>query len=154
MPGNEFQRHANLRALYGYQWTHPGTHLLFMGGEIAQPTEWGHDRGVTWDMLQYDYHKGCQNWVKALVNHFYRDHPALWRYSFHPAGFEWMSGDDTANSVLAYLRKGLTEEKTLLIVCHFNADTLDHYQLGVPYDGEWTESAEQQRSSICRIGMR
>jgi 1,4-alpha-glucan branching enzyme len=68
MPGDEWQKFANLRALVRHQWTHPGTHLLFMGGEIGQTTEWSHDRGVTWELLQYDYHKGVQEWVKFVIS--------------------------------------------------------------------------------------
>jgi 1,4-alpha-glucan branching enzyme len=138
MPGDEWQKHANLRALYGHQWMHPGTQLLFMGGEIAQTTEWSHDRGVTWELLQYDYHKGCQNWVRAL-NHLYTEQPALWWHAFSPEGYEWISGDDVENSVIAFLRKGRDTDPVLLVVCHFQATTLENYTLGVPGGGEWSE---------------
>ena len=136
MPGDEWQKHANLRALYGHQWTHPGSHLLFMGGEIAQSTEWSHDRGVTWELLEYGYHKGCQAWVRDL-NHYYRDTPALWRHAFVPDGYEWISGDDTTNSVLVYLRKGNEEDPTVLVVCHFQTTVIEHYTVGVPFEGSW-----------------
>ena len=138
MPGDEWQRHANLRALYGQQWTHPGTQLLFMGGEIAQTTEWSHDRGVTWELLDQAYHKGCQQWVKAL-NEVYVKYPALWRNTFHPDSYEWISGDDTENSVLSYLRKGDETDKILLVVCHFQPGLLEPYTLGVPSGGTWKE---------------
>ena len=138
MPGDEWQKHANLRALFGHQWTHPGTQLLFMGGEIAQTTEWSHDRGVTWDLLQFDYHKGCQEWVKAL-NKVYTTYPALWRHAFTPEGYEWISGDDTGNSVLTYLRKGDENDKCLLVVCHFQTSVLENYSIGVPGGGVWKE---------------
>jgi 1,4-alpha-glucan branching enzyme len=136
MPGDEWQKHANLRALYGHQWTHPGSHLLFMGGEIAQSTEWSHDRGVTWELLEYDYHKGCQSWVRDL-NQYYKSTPALWRHSFVPDGYEWISGDDTTNSVLVYLRKGSDEESVVLVVCHFQTSPIDRYTVGVPFEGTW-----------------
>lgn len=138
MPGNEWDKFANLRALLGYQWTHPGSHVLFMGGEFGQTTEWGHDRGVVWELLQYDFHKGCQEWVKAL-NHLYGSHPAFWWHAFSPEGFEWISGDDTENCVMAFLRKGRPGDKVLLVVCHFKLNTLDEYTLGVPYGGVWRE---------------
>jgi 1,4-alpha-glucan branching enzyme len=138
MPGDEWQKHANLRTLYGHQWTHPGTQLLFMGGEIAQTTEWSHDRGVTWELLQYDYHKGCQNWVRAL-NHLYKEQAALWWHAFEPEGYEWISGDDVENSVIAFLRKGRPTDPVLLVICHFQATTLEQYTIGVPGAGEWTE---------------
>lgn len=138
MPGDDWEKFANLRALFGQQWLHPGTQLLFMGGEIAQTSEWSHDRGVVWELLQFDPHRGCQDWVRAL-NHFYKSHPAIWRYAFEEKGFEWISGEDNRNSVLAFLRKGDPEEKMLLVVCHFNIGTIDSYDIGVPYSGAWVE---------------
>ena len=138
MPGNEWQKFANLRALYGHQWTHPGTQILFMGGEIGQTTEWSHDRGVVWELLQYDYHKGVQAWVRAL-NHLYASHPAMYWNAFSPDGFEWISGADTENCVLVYLRKGRPTDKVLLVVCHFGADAIEGYSVGVPYGGVWSE---------------
>ncbi|MFN4253629.1 MAG: 1,4-alpha-glucan branching protein GlgB [Saprospiraceae bacterium] len=138
MPGDEWQRFANLRALFGHQWTHPGTHLLFMGGEIGQTSEWSHDRGIVWELLQYHYHKGVQLWVKAL-NELYRSRPAFWRNTFHPDTYEWISGDDTGNSVLAYLRKGDQTDKPMLVVCHFGPQQIDGYTVGVPFGGTWTE---------------
>jgi 1,4-alpha-glucan branching enzyme len=138
MPGDEWQKHANLRALYGQQWTHPGTQLLFMGGEIAQTTEWSHDRGVTWELLQYELHKGCQTWIKDL-NRVYCDYPALWRNAFSPESYVWISGDDTENSVMAYIRRGDEGDKALLVICHFQPNTIDGYSVGVPSGGTWRE---------------
>ncbi|TNE67238.1 MAG: 1,4-alpha-glucan branching protein GlgB [Bacteroidetes bacterium] len=138
MPGNEWEKFANLRALYGHQWTHPGSHLLFMGGEFGQTTEWSHDRGVTWELLQYDYHKGCQEWVKAL-NALYTNHPALWWNAFTPEGYVWIGGDDVENCVLAYLRKGRDTDKVLLVICHFHPNVLEEYTVGIPYGGTWRE---------------
>ncbi len=138
MPGDEWQKHANLRALFGQQWTHPGTQLLFMGGEIAQTTEWSHDRGVTWELLKYDLHKGCQAWVKDL-NRVYREYPALWRNGFESDGYVWVSGGDTENSVLAYIRKGDEGDKALLVICHFQPNLIEGYSVGVPSGGTWTE---------------
>ncbi len=138
MPGDEWQRFANLRALFGHQWTHPGSHLLFMGGEIGQTSEWSHDRGTVWELLDFPLHRGVQLWVKAL-NELYRSRPALWRKAFESDGYEWISGDDTGNSVLAYLRKGAAEDSVLLVVCHFGTQVLDNYRVGVPHAGIWTE---------------
>ena len=98
MPGDEWEKFANLRALYGHQWTHPGSQLLFMGGEFGQTTEWSHDRGVTWELLEHAVHKGCQEWVKAL-NQLYTAHPALWWHAFEPEGYVWIGGDDLENCV-------------------------------------------------------
>jgi 1,4-alpha-glucan branching enzyme len=105
MPGDEWQKFANLRALFGFQWMHPGHQLLFMGGELGQTSEWSHDRGVVWELLQFAYHKGVQQWVRDL-NQVYQREPALWRQAFHPDTYQWISGDDTQNCVLAFLRKG------------------------------------------------
>ncbi|MEQ1746160.1 MAG: 1,4-alpha-glucan branching protein GlgB [Saprospiraceae bacterium] len=138
MPGSEWDKFANLRTLFGFQWTHPGSHILFMGGEFGQTTEWSHDRGVVWELLQYDFHKGCQLWVQAL-NRLYAEHPALWWHAFSPEGYAWIGGDDTDNCVLAFLRKGRATDKALLVVCHFKTGTLDDYTLGVPYGGTWRE---------------
>ena len=138
MPGDEWQKFANLRALFGFQWMHPGTHILFMGGEIGQTTEWSHDLGVPWQLLQYDFHIGVQNWVKAL-NQLYVSRPALWRNAFSPEGYEWISGDDTENSVLAFLRKGDENDPVILVICHFNLNLMPLYSVGVPYAGKWTE---------------
>lgn len=138
MPGDEWQKFANLRTLFGLQWAHPGHQLLFMGGEIGQTTEWSHDRGVTWELLKYPFHLGVQQWVKDL-NLCYTNYAAFWRNAFSPDGFEWISGDDVQNGVVAFLRKGAPEDKMLLIVCHFNANLMENYMLGVPIEGIWTE---------------
>ncbi len=138
MPGDEWQKFANLRALFGHQWMHPGSQILFMGGEIGQTSEWSHDLGVAWHLLEYEYHKGVQAWVTAL-NELYTSRKALWFNAFTPAGYEWISGDDTENCVLAFLRKGEQGDKVLLVVCHFNTNSLAEYTVGVPYGGTWTE---------------
>lgn len=152
MPGEEAQKFANLRALFGHQWTHPGTQILFMGGEIGQSTEWSHDLGVPWQLLKYDYHKGVQNWVKAL-NKCYTEHPAFWRHAFHPDGYEWISGGDTENSVLVYLRKGNPDEPTLLVVCHFNINYMPVYTVGVPHGGVWKEILNSDAESFGGSGI-
>jgi 1,4-alpha-glucan branching enzyme len=152
MPGDEWQKHANLRALFGHQWTHPGTHLLFMGGEIAQTTEWSHDRGVTWELLQYELHKGCQEWVRDL-NKMYVHYPALWRNAFSPEGYEWISGDDTENSVVSFLRKGNETDQVLLVVCHFQANAMEQYSVGVPSSGTWKEVLNSDDKKYGGSGM-
>ena len=138
MPGDEWQKFANLRALFGFQWAHPGTHILFMGGEIGQTTEWSHDLGVPWHLLEHKFHSGVQQWV-ADLNAVYTSRPALWRHAFSPEGFEWVSGDDSENSVMTFLRKGDPQEPSLLVVCHFGANAIESYRVGLPYGGEWVE---------------
>jgi 1,4-alpha-glucan branching enzyme len=138
MPGNEWEKFANLRSLFGLQWMHPGSHLLFMGGEIGQSTEWSHDAGVIWPLAQYPLHAGVQSWVRDL-NHFYKAEAALWHYGFDYQGFEWVSGDDTTNSVVTFLRRGTPEMQTVLVICHFGPSTIEHYRIGVPFEGSWRE---------------
>ena len=138
MPGDEWQRFANLRALYGYMFTHPGTKLMFMGGEFAQSFEWSHDRGLDWFLLKYPLHQGVQLVVKDL-NALYRRYPALYKFPFSKEGFDWVAADDVNNSVVSFLRKGEETDQTLLVICHFAAQNLESYQFGIPTAGEWTE---------------
>jgi 1,4-alpha-glucan branching enzyme len=130
---------------------HPGTHILFMGGEIGQTTEWSHDLGVPWHLLQFEVHRGVQTWVKAL-NLFYVSRSALWKNAFSPEGYEWISGDDTENSVLVFLRKGDATDPVLLVVCHFNLNPMQQYVVGVPYSGAWTEVLNSDDTSFGGSG--
>jgi 1,4-alpha-glucan branching enzyme len=136
MPGDEWQRFANLRTLFGYMFTHPGTRLLFMGGEFGQTSEWSLEKGLDWWLLQYDVHKGMKAWVKAL-NHYYTHQPALYEKQFAPEGFEWVEHNDHSNSVLSYLRKGANANKPVLVVCNFTPVVREGYELGVPQGGTW-----------------
>ncbi|MEO1051866.1 MAG: 1,4-alpha-glucan branching protein GlgB [Bacteroidota bacterium] len=138
MPGDEWQRFANLRLMFGYMFTHPGTKLLFMGGEFGQSSEWSHDKSLDWHLLDYDIHKGVQAWVKDL-NKFYKETPALYHYSFDPRGFEWVDYDDWENSVLIYKRHGETKEDMCIVICNFTPVPRHNYRLGVPYKGYWEE---------------
>lgn len=139
MPGDEWQRFANLRMLYGYMYTHPGTQLLFMGGEFAQTSEWSLEKGLAWDLLQYDYHKGIQKWVKTL-NNYYRNAPTLVDYQFSPEGFSWINHGDHSNSVLSYLRKGKNPDEVVVVVCNFTPVVRENYKIGVPFSGTWKEA--------------
>ena len=138
MPGDEWQRFANLRLLYGYMFTHPGTQLLFMGGEFGQTSEWSLEKGLDWDLLQYDYHKGVQTWVKTL-NEYYKSSPALYEQQFSPEGFAWINHGDYANSALSYLRKGEKEGEVVVVVCNFTPVVREGYKIGVPFNGKWKE---------------
>ena len=138
MPGDEWQQFANLRLLYGYQWTHPGKKLLFMGGELGQRREWQHDESLEWHVLQYPLHRGLQRWVEDL-NRFYRSQPALYEEDFTAAGFEWIDCTDHANSVLSYLRRGHDADDLLLVVCNFTPIPRPNYAVGVPRGGWWEE---------------
>ncbi|MCC6723355.1 MAG: 1,4-alpha-glucan branching protein GlgB [Saprospiraceae bacterium] len=138
MPGNEWMKFAQLRAMFGYMWTHPGTHLLFMGGEFGQTSEWNIERGLVWDLVQYDYHKGLQAWVRDL-NHFYKDSKALYEKQFDPSGFEWIEHADWQNSVITYLRQGEKKEDVLIVVCNFTPVLREVYSFGAPQSGTWVE---------------
>ena len=138
MPGDEWQRFANLRLLFGYMWTHPGSKLLFMGGEFGQTTEWSIERGLQWHLTEHPWHQGVQKWVKAL-NSLYTSFPALYRKQFSPEGFEWIDHQDYLNSVLVYLRKGNENDPPLLVALNFTPVVRKDYKIGVPAGGKWKE---------------
>jgi 1,4-alpha-glucan branching enzyme len=135
-PGDAWQQAAGLRLLLGYQWTHPGKQLLFMGGEFGQRREWAHEGELDWELLQQPEHAGIQRWVRDL-NRAYRDEPALWQIDFAPEGFEWVEGGDAAGSVIAFLRR--SGDRAVLVVCNFTPVPRLNYQLGVPRAGRWAE---------------
>ena len=139
MPGDEWQRFANLRLLFGYMFTHPGTKLLFMGAEFAQSSEWSEEKGLEWWLLEFPYHKGIRNWVKVL-NQYYRSTPALYEEQFDQQGFEWIELNDGRNSIVSYLRKGKAGSKTQLVVCNFTPITHQAYKLGCPTNGLWRQA--------------
>ncbi len=135
MPGDEWQQFANLRLLYTYMFTHPGTNLLFMGAEFGQREEWNFQQSLDWHLLQYDYHKG----IKALItdlNALYKTHSALYEQQFSASGFEWISYDDHENSVITYIRKGHQEENVVIIACNFTPVPRTDYRIGVPGTGK------------------
>ncbi len=138
MPGNEWQKFANLRLLLGYQYTHPGKKLLFMGGEFGQWREWDHDQSLDWHLLEYPPHQGLQRWVRDL-NVFYRNHPPLYEKDFTPEGFEWIDFKDADNSIISYLRKGANPDDEILMVCNFTPVPRQGYRLGVHREGFWQE---------------
>ena len=138
MPGDEWQKFANLRAMYGYMFTHPGTRLMFMGSEFAQGGEWSFQGQLDWWLLDSKMHLGVQNLVKDL-NALNKNQPAIYQKGFDHEGFEWIAYDDAHNSVISYIRKGNAGTNPLLVVCHFSPQVLYNYELGVPYNGEWRE---------------
>jgi 1,4-alpha-glucan branching enzyme len=138
MPGDEWQKFANLRLLFGYMFTHPGTKLLFMGGEFAQTSEWSESRGLDWKLLKFESHKEVQKLVQDL-NKLYKEKPALHELQFQPEGFEWIDLQDYENSVLVYLRKGEKGHKPLVIICNFTPVAREAYNIGLPFGGKWKE---------------
>ncbi len=138
MPGLEMEKYANLKALYGYMYTHPGKKLLFMGGEFAQWKEWAHEESLEWHALDHKTHQDVQRWVKDL-NALYRREPALHELDFDPAGFEWVDFNDADHSVVSYLRKGRSTPDLILVVCNFTPVAHGDYRVGVPAGGPWKE---------------
>jgi 1,4-alpha-glucan branching enzyme len=138
MPGDEWQKAANLRALFGYMYGQPGKKLLFMGGEFGQRSEWYHEAGLDWGLGEEKTHQGIQRWVEDL-NRFYRDRPALYERDFEAAGFQWVDCNDAENSVLSFLRKGKDPEDCMLVVCNFTPMVRRNHKVGVPRGGVWKE---------------
>ncbi len=136
MPGDEWQKFANLRLLYGYMFTHPGTKLLFMGAEFGQKAEWKFDGSLDWHLTQNSYHQGIQKCIQAL-NLMYKSYPALHENQFTGDGFEWIEYNDTQNSVLSYIRK--SKKETLVVVCNFTPMVLENYRIGLPAKGKLKE---------------
>ena len=138
MPGDEWQRFANLRMLYGYMFTHPGTRLLFMGSEFGQGGEWNFQGELDWWLLDSPYHKGVAAAMKDL-NALNKNQPAIYEKAFESEGFEWVNHDDAANCVIAYVRMGVGETKPLLVVCNMTPQILRGYAMGLPMAGEWRQ---------------
>ncbi|MFH5925849.1 1,4-alpha-glucan branching protein GlgB [Roseomonas xinghualingensis] len=151
MPGDDWQKHANLRAYYGFMWTHPGKKLLFMGGEIAQPGEWNHDSQLPWHLLDNPRHRGMQALVRDL-NHAYRENPALHVKDADPSGFAWLVGDDATNSVYAYLRMA-EGAPPVLVVCNLTPVPRHGYRIGVPFGGWWKEILNTDASNYGGSGV-
>jgi len=138
MPGDDWQKFANLRLLLGYQFAQPGKKLLFMGGEFGQWREWQHDESLDWHLGAHDRHAGLQRWVEDL-NRLYRSEPALHELDFDAGGFEWVIADDADNGVIAFLRKGKRPGEAVLIACNWTPVPRTDYRIGVPRSGVWRE---------------
>ncbi len=137
MPGDAWQKFANLRAYYGFMWGHPGKKLLFMGCEFAQGREWDHESSLDWHQLEIPAHAGVQRLVKDL-NHLYRASPALHSQDFSDAGFEWIDHGDAQRNLLSFVRKG-REGQMMLVLCNFAPVVHDGLRMGVPLAGRWQE---------------
>jgi 1,4-alpha-glucan branching enzyme len=138
MPGDDWQQFANLRALFGYMWTHPGKKLLFMGGEFGQRREWTHEGELEWWVSNMPEHAGVKRLI-ADLNRVYRREPALHELDFSPDGFEWVDVGNSEMSVLAYLRKSTKGGAPLLVVCNFTPVPRANFLVGVPSRGVWRE---------------
>jgi 1,4-alpha-glucan branching enzyme len=138
MPGDDWQKFANMRLLFGYLYAHPGKKLFFMGAEIGQRREWNHDTSVDWNLLDFAPHADLHRWVRHL-NILYRRERALHEIDFDPAGFEWVDLSDADNSVISFLRKGKLPGDVVLVVCNFTPVPRSNYHVGVPKSGFWKE---------------
>jgi 1,4-alpha-glucan branching enzyme len=138
MPGNAWQKFANLRAFYGFMYGHPGKKLLFMGGEFGVWREWDYDGELEWGLLDWPSHRGLQRYVQDL-NRLYRAEPACYRCDFDQQGFEWLDFRDNENSVVAFLRRARTGDDMLIFVCNFTPVPRYDYRIGVPRGGHYRE---------------
>jgi 1,4-alpha-glucan branching enzyme len=138
MPGDEWQKGANLRLLFGYMFGHPGKKLIFMGNEFGQWKEWDHDESLEWHALQYPSHQCIQKWLRDL-NHLYRSEPALYELDFTIEGFEWVDVHDWERSIISFLRKCKGGGEKILVVCNFTPSISRNYRIGVPHGGFWRE---------------
>ncbi|MBC7162621.1 1,4-alpha-glucan branching protein GlgB [Immundisolibacter sp.] len=152
MPGDRWQQFANLRAYYGFMWTHPGKKLLFMGGEFAHEREWSHQRSLDWHLLDQPEHAGMQRLVRDL-NTVYRALPALHEKDCDPAGFAWLDANDPDQSVLSYLRRGSEPQALAVTVCNFTPVVRERYRVGVPRPGWWREHINTDASCYAGSGV-
>jgi 1,4-alpha-glucan branching enzyme len=139
MPGDDWQRFANLRLLYAYMWAQPGKKLLFMGGEFGQWREWSHERSLDWHLLHESPFHGQLQLLVGELNRLYRSEGALHQLDAQPAGFEWVAADDVENGVYAFLRKGRDPRRPVLAIFNTTPIPRFNYRLGVPLEGVWAE---------------
>ena len=156
MPGDEWQRFANLRAYYGFMFGHPGKKLMFMGCEFGQEREWNHDHSLDWHLLEQKNHAGIQSLIRDL-NRLYRTLPALHELDCEPAGFEWVVTDDADGNVFAWMRKGNDARARCLVVVNFSPNVYHNYRVRVPFAGNWREvlnsdSAHYGGSNVGNVG--
>ena len=156
MPGDHWQKFANLRLLFGYQYTQPGKKLLFMGGEIAQWLEWNHNTQLDWPLLEHATHQGIQRLIRDL-NTLYRTEPALHQWDMSGEGFHWISCDDWQNSVFAYIRQGRGPQDKVIVVINFTPVPRYNYRIGVPAAGYYiermnTDSSLYGGSNVGNVG--
>jgi 1,4-alpha-glucan branching enzyme len=138
MPGDDWQKFANLRLLYGYMYGQPGKKLLFMGGEFGQWREWSHESSLEWHLTQYERHSSLQRLV-ADLNNLYRERPALHQLDFESSGFEWIDASDYLKSIISFVRKGRRPEDIIVVLCNFTPYTHYNYEVGLPRPGSWRE---------------
>ncbi len=152
MSGDDWQKFANLRALYGYMYAQPGKKLIFMGGEFAQWREWNHDESLDWHLLQYAPHQGMHRWVRDL-NQFYRTERSMYELEFTYDGFEWVDCNDTESSIISLIRKARTTSRVTLVVMNFTPVPRYNYRVGVPWGGIWREALNSDAKDYGGSGL-
>jgi 1,4-alpha-glucan branching enzyme len=152
MPGDDWQRFANLRVLFGYMWTHPGKKLVFMGGEFGQRGEWAHDHGLPWEALEHPPHEGARRWVRDL-NRYYSSEPALHQLDFAAEGFEWIDALNSDSSVIAFLRRPRAPGRGVLVVVNFTPVVREGYRVGAPSAGFWREALNSDATEYGGSGV-
>ncbi len=138
MPGDEWQKFANLRLLFGYMYGQPAKKLIFMGGEIGQQQEWSHERSLDWHLLENKFNTGLQRWIED-INQFYRKNPAMHLDDFTNNGFQWIDCNDVGQSTLSFVRRGGSAQDEIIVVCNFTPVPRQNYRIGVPLEGTWKE---------------
>jgi 1,4-alpha-glucan branching enzyme len=156
MPGDDWQRFANLRAYYSFMFGHPGKKLLFMGCEFGQEREWSHDHSLDWHLLGQSKHAGIQNLIRDL-NRLYRSQAALHQLDCDQAGFEWVITDDANHNVFGWVRKGNDARARCLVVVNFSPNVYYNYRVRVPFGGKWREvfnsdSAHYGGTNVGNVG--
>ncbi|MDI6034221.1 1,4-alpha-glucan branching protein GlgB [Flavobacterium sp. LB2P84] len=152
MPGDEWQKFANLRLLYGYMFMHPGTKLLFMGSEFGQSSEWNFEGSLDWHLLQYPYHEGVKLLITDL-NKLYKTQPALHEKQFSTEGFEWINYSDHQNAVMSFIRKGNDPKDDVIVVCNFTQVVRSNYRIGLPKKGKLTEIFNSDAANYGGSGL-
>jgi 1,4-alpha-glucan branching enzyme len=138
MPGDEWQKYANLRLLYGFMFGHPGKKLLFMGDEFGQWSEWNHDASLEWNVLKDFLHGGVARWLRDL-NTLYRARPSLYELDFEAGGFQWIDAKDWERSIISFVRRGRQPHDRIVFACNFTPVPRHNYRIGVPSGGKWRE---------------
>jgi len=152
MAGDEWQKFANLRLMYGTMYAHPGTKLLFMGGEFGQQEEWDHESSLDWHLLNNHMNAGMKSWITDL-NTLYKEQKALFEQQFESQGFEWIDNTDYENSIMIFLRKGLDYKEDVIAICNFAPTVHDNYRIGVPHEGIWYEIANSDDEKYGGSGI-
>ena len=153
MPGDDWQKFANLRAYYAFMWAHPGKKLLFMGGEIAQRAEWGHDHSIDWHLLQHESHKGIKQTVKTL-NEVYKNQPALYELDSSAAGFDWIDNNNNEQSILSFVRYAKNAHDFVVVIANFTPMSYQEYTLGVPSKGVYKVIINTDESEFFGSGIK